>query len=598
MKAIDPTKWSGEEPPEEGAGRLYDHRLVMRILRYLKPSAALVVVATSLLVLFSLASLAGPLITGIGIDRYIASGDHDGLTRICLVWFGLLVLVGALHYAQLVTTNLIGQRAMLRLRGDIYAHLQRLPIAHYDSTPTGRLLTRVTNDVEVLNQMFTQGVVAIIGDVFALLGIVVVLVVMDPELALVALCALPLLFLISVRFRWRVRQAYRGIRTAVAKINTYLQESIGGIAIIKSLRRETVSEEEFGELSAEHMHACFRSIKAFALYFPLVELVQSVTIAAILWYGSGQVLQDELSFGALVAFIQYVGRFFRPIRDLSDKYNILQDAMASSERIFALLDAEPEPNAGDGNGTFNSRGAIQFEDVHMSYDGTTPVLSGASFDIPAGKTTAIVGPTGAGKTTLAALVARFYDARSGRITIDGVDICSIPRARLRGSMAIVEQDVFLFSGTVRDNIALWQEDIPHEQLVSALAASRADTVLNNLPKGLDAAIGERGVNLSTGERQLLAFARALAHNPDILILDEATASVDSETERKIQDALGALLKERTAIVIAHRLSTIHDADQILVLHRGRIAERGTHAELMEKNGIYAKLYRLQLLAPE
>lgn len=576
---------------EETLGKAYDSRLMSRLMHYLAPSRGLVAGATALLILFSLAQLAGPIITKIAIDRYITTGDYPGLLRIVLLWFLLIGVSAFLQYAQLVSMNLIGQRAMRQLRDELYRHVQRLPMSFFDKNPVGRLMTRLTNDVEVLNQMFTQGVVAIFGDVFTLLGIMVVLIVMDWRLALVTFAAVPVLVIVTLQFRRRLRTAYRDIRVALAKINAYLQESLGGIPLIKALRREERNNEEFQALAADHRDAFLGAVRAFATYYPLVEVVEAVAVALVLWYGGGRVIQDAITFGALVAFIQYAGRFFRPIRDLTDKYNILQDAMASSERIFNLLDRPVEMDA-TTTPAFDPAGAIRYENVHFSYDGQTPVLQGIDIEIPPGKTTAIVGSTGSGKTTLMALLSRFYPPTTGRITLGGVDIADIPRRVLRRHLAVVQQDVFLFSGTVEENIRLWEE-IPEERLQRAVELSHADHLISRLSQGLKHTVTERGGTFSTGERQLVAFARALAFDPDILILDEATAAIDSETEALIQDALRRLLTGRTAIVIAHRLSTIRHADQILVLHHGRVCERGRHEELLKAGGIYARLYRLQ-----
>lgn len=584
---------SGRGREETQLGKIYDRRLMLRILHYLKPSAGLLWVATSLLILFSVSSLAGPLITRIAIDDYIATGDEEGLFRLCLLWFVFLSVVAGLQYAQLVITNLVGQQSMLRLREDIYRTFQRLPISFFDRNPVGRLLTRVTNDVEVLNQMFTQGVVAIFGDFLSIIGIMIVLLIMHTKLALVTFISLPLVFIISIQFRRNVRRAFRQIRVALARINSYLQEAMGGIEVIKSFRREEQNDTEFDALNADHMTSFLRSVRAFAVYFPLVELVQSLAIALILWYGSGRLARDELTFGALVAFIQYVGRFFRPIRDLSDKFNILQDAMASSERIFSLLDEAGEPSVSDIPANFNPRSAIGFHGVSFSYDGVTPVLQNVTFDIPAGKTTAIVGATGAGKSTIIDLLTRFYEPTDGHISIGGMDIRLIPPRVLRRAIAKVQQDVFIFSGTIAANIRLWDDTIDDHHLFEVARISHADMLINRLPDGFAAPVTERGSTFSAGERQLLAFARALAFDPPILVLDEATASIDSETEALIQDALQAMIQERTAVVIAHRLSTIRQADQIVVIHHGRVCQVGTHEQLLARGGLYARLYRLQ-----
>jgi len=578
---------------DDQLGRAVDRRLMARLMRYLRPSAWLVVAATVLLILASLVGLAGPMITRYAIDEHIARGDYRGLVWVCVLWLALLLIGGGLQYAQLVLMNLIGQRAMMKLRDELYQHLQRVPISFYDRHPVGRIMTRLTNDVETLNQMFTQGVVAIFGDIFTLLGIMIVLLIMNTELALVTFLSLPLLFWITMIFRARIRRAFRQVRVALARINTYLQENLGGIPVTKSLRREERNEAEFDELNIAHRDAFLRSVRAFSIYIPLVEIIAALATAAILWFGGGKVLRDALTFGSLVAFVQYAGRFFRPIRDLTDKYNILQDAMAASERIFKLMDEDEAPDVDDVPKGFDTTRDIRYEDVRFSYDGTKTILDSVSVEIPAGKTTAIVGATGSGKTTFVSLLLRFYELAAGRITIGGTDIRDVPRRKLRSHMAIVQQDVFLFAGTIEENIRLGNTTMSQERINGAVRLSHTDRLTDRLQDGIRSKVAERGGSFSTGERQLIAFARALAFDPDILILDEATASVDSETEALIQDALNKLLTERTAIVIAHRLSTIRNADQILVFHHGRLCERGTHDELLEADGVYARLYRLQ-----
>lgn len=582
---------TGQRVADTGAGT--DIFLLLRILTYLKPSIGLVIVAVFLLIGFSASSLAGPLITRIAIDRYIAQSDLDGLIRICYIWFAFLGVTAILNYAQIVVTNTIGQTAMFRLREEIYGTLHRLPIAYFDRTPVGKLVTRVTNDVEVLNQLFTQGVVAIFGDLFIIVGIMIALVLLDIRLALVAFVSLPVIFVISLRFRKTVRSAFRDIRTALAKINTYLQESFGGVEVVKAFCREQDNIEEFRVLNAAHRDAFLRSVRAFALYFPLVELVQSASIALIVWYGSGSVVRNELTIGVLVAFIQYVRRFFRPIRDLSDKYNILQEAMASSERIFELIDADAEPAGSQGIPFIDPKEPIRFRGVSFSYDGLTPVLRDVNLEFPSGKTTAIVGATGAGKTTLVDLINRFYDSTGGSISMGGADIRDIPVGMLRRTISKVEQDVFLFSGTVEDNITLFDGNIPMSKVHESIKTTHADRLIERFSDGMKHEVTERGSTFSAGERQLIGFSRALAFDRPVLILDEATASVDSETEALIQDALIELLKDRTAIVIAHRLSTIMRADKIVVLHHGRVCQEGSHEELLKRGGIYARLYGLQ-----
>lgn len=577
---------------QETLGRAYDHRLMLRLLACLGPSRRLFALSALLLLLFSLAQLVGPLLTRRAIDVDIAGGDMPGLWRTALLWLGLIVAGAGVQYVQIVAMNLMGQRAMADLRNRIYGHLQRLPMSFYDRNPTGRLLTRATNDVEVLSQLLSQGVVAILGDLFTLAGIAAILLALEWRLALAAFAVLPLLILSTVWFQRMIRGAYRDVRSAVARINTYLQEALAGMPVIKALRRERRNQAEFDDLARLHQEAFLRSVRAFSVYLPLVDLLAALAVALLLWRGAGGVASGALTLGSLVAFIQYTGRFFHPIRDLAEKFNVLQDAMASAERIFKLLDepAEAEPAACP---TFDPRGEIRFEAVRFSYDGRSPILQGLDARFAAGRTTAIVGPTGSGKSTVIGLLSRFYTPLEGRITVAGVELQTIPRGAWRRHLAVVQQDVFLFSGSVEENLRLGRSDIPRTRLEEALASSHADRLVARLPGGLAGRVAEGGAGFSAGERQLLAIARALAFDPAVLILDEATASVDSETEGLIQDALQRLLQGRTSVVIAHRLSTVQSAESILVLQRGRVVEQGTHAFLLAAGGLYATLHRLQ-----
>ena len=583
-----------EYDQDEILGRVYDGRLARRMLGYLRPYRWVVGASVALLLLVSALQLAGPFLTLIAIDDYISTGDRTGLTLLALLYLGLLILQFGCTFAQTWLMNWTGQRVMNDLRVEIFSHVQTLHVGYFDRNPVGRLITRVTNDVDVLNELFTAGVVSIFGDIFLLGGIVTVMLWKDWQLALVTFSVLPLIFAATMIFKIKVRGSYRWVRACVVKINAFLQENITGMPVVQVFVQEDRKYDQFRERNREHLQANIQSIFYYAVFYPVISLVGALAIALILWYGGGRVLDGVLTLGTLVAFLQYSERFFKPISDLSEKFNILQSAMASSERIFKLLDtraqvrppSKPVPLPPGG-------GAIEFRHVSFAYKEDTPVLRNLSLSIAPGERVAIVGPTGSGKTTLINLICRFYDVRNGDILIDRIPIADLDPGELRRRMAVVLQDVFLFSGTIAENVRLWRAPIDRPQVTEAVRHVNALDFIREKPRGLDSPVTERGTSLSVGQRQLLAFARALAHDPGILILDEATSSVDTETEILIQDALSTLMEGRTSIVIAHRLSTIQNCDRIVVLRQGRVEEEGTHQELLKLRGLYYKLYQLQ-----
>jgi ATP-binding cassette subfamily B protein len=580
---------------EEVLGKAYDGVLMRRLLGYLRPHWPQVLVSLLAIVGASVLQLAQPYLTKLAIDRYIATGDFDGLNRVALLF--LLVLLGSftLEFIQTYTMQITGQRIMYDMRMQIYGHLQRLDLSFYDRNPVGRLMTRVTTDVDVLNELFTGGVVAIFGDVFTLAGIMIVLVAMDWRLALVAFSVLPLIVLVTQWFRRNVRDSYRTVRLWIARINAFLQENITGMATVQLFGREKANFARFDDINRTHRDANIASIFYYAVFYPAIEVVGALASALIIWYGGAWVLGGTLSLGSLVAFLLYSQRFFRPISDMSEKFNVLQSAMASSERIFKLLDTAVSIRNPERPRMLPSppSGRIEFDHVSFAYDGTHHVLEDVSFVVAPGERIGIVGATGAGKSTLINLVLRFYEVTSGRILVDGVDVREMGIEELRGRFGLVLQDVHLFSGTIASNIRLGDEGISDDAIRRAAAAVHADRFIDRLPGGLASPLGERGATLSVGQKQLLSFARALAHDPRILILDEATSSVDTETEILIRDALHVLMAGRTTLAIAHRLSTIQDMDRILVLHRGELREAGTHQELLARRGIYYRLYQLQ-----
>jgi ATP-binding cassette subfamily B protein len=580
---------------EEPLGQAYDARLLRRLLGYLRPHLRLAFGALVLLLLSAGLALVGPRLTQYALDVAIPRRDVGLLGTLALLYIGALALDFLADYGQTLLTTLIGQRVMLDLRTRIFGHLQRLSISFFDRNPVGRLMTRVTSDVETLNELFSSGLVTVFGDVFTLAAIMGMMLFMNWRLALVAFSVIPLVWLTATIFRKHVREAFRDIRVRLARLNAYLQEQLSGMRIVQLFRREQASYDEFDRLNRSQLDAHLRSITVYAIFFPVVEFLSSLALALLLWYGGLRTLGGSLTVGVLAAFIQLSRRFFQPLQDISEKVNLLQSAMASSERIFQLLDepvqvleaatpvALPTP----------VRGEVRFEDVWFRYSETGPwVLKGVSFVAAPGRTVAIVGHTGAGKTTVISLLLRFYEPVRGRITIDGVDIRSLSTHELRGLIGFVQQDLFLFTGDILHNLVL-DAPIPVEQAEEAARRVGADRFVKRLPAGYAHLLAERGRNLSVGERQLLSFARALARDPRILVLDEATSSVDAEAEAQIQQAIAELMRGRTAIVVAHRLSTILHADEILVFHHGEIRERGTHRALLAQEGLYQRLYLLQ-----
>ena len=627
---------------EEVLGKAYDSRLMRRLLTYLRPYKWHVVIALVAIVLKSVADVLAPFLTKIAIDKYLAksSNSHSwigdrlsgaplvGIAQIGGLYIGLLLLTFTLEYIQTYTMQWTGQKVMFDLRKQIFRHLQHMHVGFFDKNPVGRLVTRVTTDVDALNEMFTAGVVSIFEDVFVLAGIIGIMMNMNWKLALITFAVLPLIIFATKIFRDKVRDSYRRIRTAIARINSYLQEAVSGMLVLQLFNREKRAFKQFSDINASHMVAFKDAIMAYSVYYPVVEILSAIAIACIIWFGGNDVIRRTATLGVLVAFMQYAQRFFRPIQDLSEKYNILQSAMAAGERVFKLLDtpvdvmspAQPKKPQGPGRVEFDH---VSFAYRNMPAEGSDAasvgtglrpvqaerssaepadasavfipdwVLRDVSFVLDPGETVAVVGHTGAGKTTLISLLMRFYDVQKGAIRIDGVDIKEMDLKELRSRFGTVLQDPFLFSGTVAGNIRLgthWIEDADVER--AAEEVNLADFI-RTLPGGFKEEVRERGSTLSTGQKQLISFARALAHDPKILILDEATSSVDTETEFRVRDALSRMVEGRTSLIIAHRLSTIQRADKIIVMHKGQVREMGSHQQLLAQRGIYWKLYQLQ-----
>ena len=655
---------------EEILGKAYDSRLMRRLLAYLRPYRWQVTVALVSIILKSFADVLGPYLVKVAVDRYLApvrgtgsglwswlsTSPVHGIAQISGIYFGLLIFAFVLEFLQTYFMQWTGQKVMFDLRSQIFRHLQRMHVAFYDKNPVGRLVTRVTTDVDALNEMFTSGVVSIFEDLFVLAGILGIMLAMNWKLALITFAVLPFIVFATKIFRDKVRDSYRRIRTAIARINSYLQEHVSGMVVLQLFNRERRAYTRFSEINRSHMDAYKDAILAYALYYPVVDFFSAIAIACVIWWGGQDVIrklsvttleftrQPHLglhpvavvaSLGVLIAFTQYAMRFFRPIMDFSEKYNILQSAMAASERIFKLLDTPVDIVTPAVTKKPHGPGRIEFDHVWFAYrdvadesktaeagkssvgtaaigrpaeqssavassgnghPGTSQpdwVLRDVSFAIEPGETAAVVGHTGAGKTTMISLLLRFYDVQKGAVRIDGVDVKEMDLADLRSRFGVVLQDPFLFTGTIGGNIRLGTERIQDAHVQQAAEDVNLGEFIRALPNGFDEEVRERGSTLSTGQKQLISFARALAHDPKILILDEATSSVDTETEFKVRDALAHMVEGRTSLIIAHRLSTIQRADKIIVMHKGQLREMGTHQELLAKRGIYYKLYQLQ-----
>jgi ATP-binding cassette subfamily B protein len=585
---------------EELLGQALDRTLLKRIFGYVWPYKKELIIAVALLPVVSLFEIAQPYLLKKAIDEHIAVGRLAGLDRVGLAYLGVLLGQYASSFAQIYLTQLIGQRGMNTLRVRVHEHVLSLSASFFDRTPVGRLMTRMTSDIEALNEMFASGLVSLLGDMIRLVFILVAIFGIDWKLALFSMGTAPVLFGIAAFFRRWVRDAFREIRTKLARMNAFLQEHLSGIKVVQAFAQEARVDREFDAINVDYRRANARAITADAALYSIVEAVGAIAVAGLLWHGGNRIAGGTLTFGVLVAFVEYLGKFFAPIRDLSTKYTVMQQAMAAAERVFTLLDTKEPDAERSSKSTARPHGSgplIELDHVTFGYRPDRPVLDDVSLSIAAGETLAIVGATGAGKSTIIKLLPRLYDLQGGTIRIGGADVRTLDPRALRRRIVVVSQDVFMFSGTLRTNIALGDDALTDEQLLTAARRVGAERVIANRPDGLDAKVLERGMNFSGGERQLIAFARALARDPEILILDEATASVDPETERAIERGIGELMRGRTSIVIAHRLSTIQRASRIVVINRGRVAEAGTHEALLAKgdSGLYARLYRLQMV---
>jgi len=580
--------------------KVYDRKLLFRLLKYLKPYKKKVFSGTILLFLALIFEAAEPIIVKITIDRYITQNpDFNKLIVMGAIFLSVLFLVFITKFAHTFIMGMVGQNVMYDLRKEIFRHYNRLSVRFFDKNPLGKLITRITNDVDALNEMFTTGVIAILGDFLMLFIIICVLIYLNLKLALITFSVIPVLFVVAFIFKKKVRGMFDLIRERLSRINSYLQENISGMKIIQIFNREEENFKRFNDINKSYLDAYLKTIFYYAVFFPVVMLISGIAIALILWYGGSNIIKGTLTFGALVAFIQYAQRFYRPIMDISEKYNIIQSALAASNRIFDVLDTQdfiPEPEREIK--TKIEDGKVEFKNVWFKYNNDDFVLKNISFKVNPGESVAIVGATGAGKTSIINLLCRFYDVNKGQILIDDVDIRSMKKSNLRRKISLVLQDAYLFSGSINDNISLGNKEIYEDKIKKAVSDVDAIDFIMRLPNEFKEDVRERGSRLSTGQKQLISFARALAFDPKILILDEATANIDTETEIKIQNSLKKLMKEKTSIVIAHRLSTIKNVNRIIVLHKGEIKEIGNHQELLKKKGIYYRLYQLQFKEQE
>ncbi len=579
---------------DEILGKAYDSNLMMRLIRYLRPYKWQVIGAIVLSMVVALLESVRPFFTKIAVDDNIAKGDKEGLLYTTMLFFAVLMIRGVMQFFNAYLTQWIGQKTIYDLRIEIYRHLQYRSLRFFDKNPIGRLITRVTNDVEVLNEMFSSGIVMVFSDVFMIIGIVWLMFSMNWKLAIITLSVLPFLFYGTFLFRKKAREAYREVRLQVAKINTFMQEHISGMLVDQIFNRQKKSFKKFEYINGAHRDANIKSIFYYALFYPSVDIIGSVVIGLIIWYSANGIIEGTVTIGTIMAFLQFNEMFWRPIRDLSEKYNIMQAAMASSERIFKLLDDKTAIIDSENPVSLNkTKGKIEFKNVWFAYNDEEWILKNISFTIFPGETIAIVGHTGAGKTTIINLLNRMYDIQKGEILIDGINIKNVSQVDLRKNIGLVMQDVFLFSGDVKTNIDLGNKEISIDKVKHSAETVGVKKFIDSLQGGFSGEVKERGSTFSVGQKQLISFARTLAYNPQILVLDEATSSVDTETEILIQQAIIKLLQDRTSIVIAHRLSTIQRADKIIVMHKGEIRESGNHQELLAVGGIYQKLYQLQ-----
>ncbi len=575
-------------------GKAYDSKLVKRLFDFIKPYMSYFFLSIFYLAVVTFLDLLPPYLTKVAIDDYIAKNRAGEIYKIILMYQGVLIAHFIFQYLHIYSINAMAQNAMYDLRVKVFSHIQSLSFTYFDKNPVGRVITRVIGDIETLNDLLSAGFITIVGDFFSLAGIAVMLLVLDLRLGLMTMCVIPVLIGMTAIYRKFARDAYRNARVNQSKMNAYFQENVSGMIEVQNFARESLNSDKFDRINADNRNTYIRAITQNAIFFPAVEIVSALAIASIVYYGGGAVISNSIGLGVLVAFTQYINRFFKPIRDIAEKYNVFQMAMASCEKIFSLLDTEPAiKNPEYALEIKDFKGNIKFDDVRFEYNKNEEILHGVSFEVKAGESVAIVGQTGSGKTTIINLLARFYDIKSGTICLDGVDIRTVDLKALRSYVGIMQQDVFLFAGSIEKNIKMNNPNISEEIIKNSARFVNAEKFIEKLPMKYNQEVGERGISLSVGQRQLLALARALAFDPKIIIMDEATSSVDTETEYLIRDALKKLLKNRTSIIIAHRLSTIKNVDKIIVLHKGVVREVGSHEELLKKRGMYYKLYEMQ-----